>query len=282
MLIDSIQTMHTRASSRPPPGASGRCAKGARGAGRAGEVDRQTDDPDRATSRKQNDRRTRVLEHVVDTVPTSRATRRRAPRLLRAVKNRFGPTNEVGVFEMGERGLEGRREPVRRAARRAAEGRVGIVGAVDDRGHAAAAGRGAGAVHALPLAMPRPHDARPRHQPRRGADRDRRQARGPKLEHDLLSASLAASACRSRRPTSRSSRWRSARARKDTALPEGPGALFGEVRVWRGARRAARRDAVSRGAITASRAPSCPPRPPVKYARRTASARCRRRDGARL
>ncbi len=47
----------------------------------------------------------RVLEHMVDTVLYFEGERFHAYRILRAVKNRFGSTNEVGVFEMGERGL---------------------------------------------------------------------------------------------------------------------------------------------------------------------------------
>jgi DNA repair protein RadA/Sms len=47
----------------------------------------------------------RVLEHVVDTVLYFEGDQGGGLRLLRAVKNRFGPTNEVGVFDMGERGL---------------------------------------------------------------------------------------------------------------------------------------------------------------------------------
>ena len=47
----------------------------------------------------------RVLEHIVDTVLYLEGDRYQAYRLLRSVKNRFGATNEVGVFEMQERGL---------------------------------------------------------------------------------------------------------------------------------------------------------------------------------
>jgi DNA repair protein RadA/Sms len=47
----------------------------------------------------------RVLEHVVDTVLYLEGDRFQAYRLLRSVKNRFGATSEVGVFEMRERGL---------------------------------------------------------------------------------------------------------------------------------------------------------------------------------
>src|SRR5947209_960556 len=47
----------------------------------------------------------RVLEHIVDTVLYLEGERFHAYRLLRSVKHRFGSTNEVGVFEMGEDGL---------------------------------------------------------------------------------------------------------------------------------------------------------------------------------
>ncbi len=49
----------------------------------------------------------RVLEHIVDTVLWFEGERSQALRLIRAVKNRFGPTDEVGVFEMTEAGLVG-------------------------------------------------------------------------------------------------------------------------------------------------------------------------------
>jgi DNA repair protein RadA/Sms len=47
----------------------------------------------------------RVLEHIVDTVLYLEGDRFQSYRLLRSVKNRFGATSEVGVFEMRERGL---------------------------------------------------------------------------------------------------------------------------------------------------------------------------------
>jgi DNA repair protein RadA/Sms len=47
----------------------------------------------------------RVLEHMVDTVLYFEGERSHRFRILRAVKNRFGPTDEIGVFEMSERGL---------------------------------------------------------------------------------------------------------------------------------------------------------------------------------
>lgn len=47
----------------------------------------------------------RVLEHIVDTVLYLEGDRFQSYRLLRSVKNRFGATSEVGVFEMQERGM---------------------------------------------------------------------------------------------------------------------------------------------------------------------------------
>ena len=53
----------------------------------------------------------RVLEHLVDCVLQFEGDGYRAHRVLRAVKNRFGSTNEVGVFEMTATGLTGVAEP---------------------------------------------------------------------------------------------------------------------------------------------------------------------------
>ena len=49
----------------------------------------------------------RVLEHMVDTVLSFEGDRHHALRLLRVVKHRFGSTQELGLFEMGEKGLAG-------------------------------------------------------------------------------------------------------------------------------------------------------------------------------
>ena len=53
----------------------------------------------------------RVLEHVVDTVCTFEGERHHALRMLRAVKHRFGPTHELGLFQMTDRGLLGVPDP---------------------------------------------------------------------------------------------------------------------------------------------------------------------------
>ncbi|MGN1399949.1 MAG: DNA repair protein RadA [Bacillus sp. (in: firmicutes)] len=48
----------------------------------------------------------RLLEHMVDTVLYFEGERHHTYRIVRAVKNRFGSTNEMGIFEMKEKGLE--------------------------------------------------------------------------------------------------------------------------------------------------------------------------------
>ena len=47
----------------------------------------------------------RVLEHIVDTVLYFEGDRGHSYRILRAIKNRFGSTNEIGIFEMSDSGL---------------------------------------------------------------------------------------------------------------------------------------------------------------------------------
>lgn len=53
----------------------------------------------------------RVVEHMVDTVFYFEGERGHQFRILRAVKNRFGPTDEIGIFEMHQYGLAPAREP---------------------------------------------------------------------------------------------------------------------------------------------------------------------------
>jgi DNA repair protein RadA/Sms len=69
----------------------------------------------------------RVLEHVVDTVLSFEGDRHHALRLLRAVKHRFGSTQELGLFEMTERGLVGVPDP---SGLFLADRRVGVAGSV--------------------------------------------------------------------------------------------------------------------------------------------------------
>ena len=48
----------------------------------------------------------KVLEHMVDAVLYFEGERHQSYRIIRAIKNRFGSTNEIGVFEMTDKGLE--------------------------------------------------------------------------------------------------------------------------------------------------------------------------------
>jgi len=48
----------------------------------------------------------KVLEHMVDAVLSFEGERRQSHRIIRAIKNRYGSTNEIGVFEMTDTGLE--------------------------------------------------------------------------------------------------------------------------------------------------------------------------------
>src|SRR5882672_2392116 len=66
----------------------------------------------------------RVLEHLVDCVLQFEGDRYHAHRVLRAAKNRFGSTNELGVFEMTGAGLVGVPEPSELFGR-GAEGEIG-------------------------------------------------------------------------------------------------------------------------------------------------------------
>ncbi len=69
----------------------------------------------------------RVLEHLVDTVLYLEGDRYHALRLLRGVKNRYGPTDEIGVFEMVEHGLDAVPNPSKRFLGERAEGQSGSV-----------------------------------------------------------------------------------------------------------------------------------------------------------
>jgi DNA repair protein RadA/Sms len=53
----------------------------------------------------------RVLEHLVDVVCQFEGDRHSPLRMVRAVKNRYGPTDEVGCFELGENGIAGLADP---------------------------------------------------------------------------------------------------------------------------------------------------------------------------
>lgn len=69
----------------------------------------------------------RVLEHMVDTVLYFEGERHQSYRIVRAVKNRYGSTDEIGVFEMADRGL---REVDNPSAAFLTERRDGVPGSV--------------------------------------------------------------------------------------------------------------------------------------------------------
>ena len=108
----------------------------------------------------------RVLEHLVDCVLQFEGERERTYRTVRAIKNRFGSTNEAGVFEMRDTGLV---EVLDASARFLAEATRAPRQrrAVRDGGLAAAAGGGAGARQPLRARAPAAGGVRPGPQPRR-------------------------------------------------------------------------------------------------------------------
>ena len=104
VVVDSIQTVHTQATPSPPGSIAQlrectmRLMRWAKGTGVptciVGHVTKEGDIAG-----------PRLLEHIVDVVLYFEGEPFSAYRLLRGVKNRFGSTNEIGVFEMKEQGL---------------------------------------------------------------------------------------------------------------------------------------------------------------------------------
>ena len=69
----------------------------------------------------------KILEHMVDTVLYFEGDSGHPYRIIRAIKNRYGPTNEVGVFEMGDSGLKEVANPSSFFLNERPEGTVGSV-----------------------------------------------------------------------------------------------------------------------------------------------------------
>ena len=86
----------------------------------------------------------RLLEHVVDTVLSFEGDRHHALRLLRAVKHRYGPTSELGLFEMADAGLVGVADASGMFLADRCPGIAGSVVVPTLEGHRPLAGRGAG------------------------------------------------------------------------------------------------------------------------------------------
>jgi DNA repair protein RadA/Sms len=105
LVIDSIQTVHTRALD-VAPGSVSQVRECAARLMRAAKESRVSIFVVGHVTKEGSIAGPRALEHLVDTVLYLEGDRTHTFRLLRAVKNRYGSTNEVGVFEMKEVGLE--------------------------------------------------------------------------------------------------------------------------------------------------------------------------------
>src|SRR6201999_1551703 len=104
--VDSIQTVHDPDA----PGAPGSVSQVRDAAHRLVRLAKETDTATLLVGHVTKEGALagpRALEHVVDTVLSFEGDRHHALRMLRALKHRFGATDELGVLEMGERGLEG-------------------------------------------------------------------------------------------------------------------------------------------------------------------------------
>ena len=99
----------------------------------------------------------RVVEHMVDAVLSFEGEGGRDFRILRAVKNRFGPTDEIGVFEMTGRGLAEVANPSALFLAAHEQATPGLGGLRRHGGHAPAARRdpGAGGADLARHAAPR-------------------------------------------------------------------------------------------------------------------------------
>ncbi len=109
-VIDSVQTLHASELSSAP----GSVAQVREAAGRLLRVAKQSGVATILVGHVTKDGAVagpRVLEHLVDCVLQFEGDRYHAHRVLRATKNRFGSTNELGVFEMTGAGLVGVPEP---------------------------------------------------------------------------------------------------------------------------------------------------------------------------
>ncbi len=104
LAVDSIQTL----TSAEHPSAAGSITQVRESAARLVELAKQEDIPVVLVGHVTKEGTLagpRILEHMVDTVLYFEGDRNHVFRILRTVKNRFGSTNEIGVFEMKEEGL---------------------------------------------------------------------------------------------------------------------------------------------------------------------------------
>ena len=88
---------------------------------------------------------------------TSRASRNSRLRMVRAIKNRFGPVDEVGCFDLSSDGISAVTDPTGLFVEHHHAGRLRHLRGRDDGGTPAAAGRGAGAADAVAARAAPPH-----------------------------------------------------------------------------------------------------------------------------
>src|SRR5438874_5375348 len=122
-VVDSVQTLHAGELSSAP-GSVGQVREAAARLLRVAKENNVATILVGHVTKDGNVAGPRVLEHLVDCVLQFEGDRYHAHRVLRAAKNRFGSTNELGVFEMTGAGLVGVPEPSELFGR-GAEGEVG-------------------------------------------------------------------------------------------------------------------------------------------------------------
>ncbi len=227
----------------------------------------------------------RVLEHLVDVVLPFEGDRHSRLRLVRAVKNRYGPADEVGCFDLNDDGIVGLRRPLRAVPLARARTRCPAPASPWRWRAGARWSRRCRRWSHAARAQPAPRDLRPRR--RRGSPwcspSSSAAAGSPSGSPPATSTPRrsAASGSSSRPPTSRSrSRWR--RAALDQPLPVGLVAigevgLAGEVRRVPGIGPEAGRGRPARLHARRSCRPSGPPpdRLPRHRGRRPARPRVR-------
>ncbi len=126
LVVDSIQTIHTAALSSAP-GSVGQVREGAQ---QFVLLAKKTGVPVFLIGHVTKDGAIagpKILEHMVDTVLYFEGDSGHPYRIIRAIKNRYGPTNEVGVFEMGDSGLKEVMNPSSFFLSERPEGTVGSV-----------------------------------------------------------------------------------------------------------------------------------------------------------
>ena len=216
-VIDSIQTLYSADLSSAP----GSVAQVREAAGRLLRVSKESGVATILVGHVTKDGTVagpRVLEHLVDCVLQFEGDRYRAHRVLRAAKNRFGSTNELGIFEMTGAGLVGVPDPSE-VFGRTVDGEPGAAVACALEGTRPDPARDPGARRAL-----RPRDAAARRDGRRpeAARDDRRSARAARRHRPRPGGRLRQR--RRRRPDRRARRRPRRRARDRVRRTTGAGA----------------------------------------------------------